>query len=134
MNVWIQYHDFSHKDFPGYSFEEACHTLERFDWKSEMVKQKKLGKYGRESCEAGMGFIAEDGRILHIIPCPKGCSVYHYHFPDKKRFLGIFPREEQETVSKADLPDKHRKLIIESHYGGRHGEVLELLNTHGREW
>jgi hypothetical protein len=134
MNVWMQLHDLSHSDLPDGSIKFAMRALSEFDWDSEILKEEQAAASGAETCPPGIGFVSEDGRILHVLPASHRRSHYHYHFPIEKKMLGFIPSTHQETISVQDLPDEHRTAIIQDHYDGRHMALLGLLRSHGTEW
>ena len=131
MEVWIQRHDLSHSDLHDGTIESAKRALFDFDWESELQKLDRADQPKDDVCPPGIGFVSDDKRILHIMPSRRSLSNYHYHFPERKKLLGLFSITQEETVTVMDLPDEYRETIIERHYEGKHEVVLDLLRSHG---
>ncbi len=94
MNMWIQLHDLSSQDRDSVSEDEAKQTLLTFDWQSELRKRDEVQG---ESCDPGLGLVAQDGAILHICPQDSTSCYVYYHYSKPKKLLGFIPIQSNQT-------------------------------------
>lgn len=86
MKVWIQSADFDAREF-DLNENAAKRLFVEHDWVSEVRKQNAREEAGNEACPPGIGFVRDDGRILHLCPDGRNSMVY-FHRP--KKILGLF--------------------------------------------
>jgi len=128
MNVWIQRHDFSAVDLPDGSMEPALESMAAVDWKSEATLARAAEEEGRDCCPAGIGFVDEDGRVLHLMPDGAGCMNVSYLFPTEEKLFGFLKRTGQGNLFKERLPADHAKAILNEHYQKLHRAILARLS------
>ena len=93
MEVWLQGSDFSSRDLAP-DADTAIREMQSHDWADELQRRDARRRQGEEACDAGIGFVREDGQLLHV--CPAGTTaVVHYHRP--VRVLGFMRRTEAVT-------------------------------------
>jgi hypothetical protein len=119
MEVWIQSAK-SEAEELNLSEEEAKRRFSFHDWAAERRAEAAREEAGQESCAPGMGFVRDDGRILHICPGESVCMV-HFHKPTK--ILGLL-RTSNRVHTAPEIPnDRARELI--GHFYRRRDDVLE---------
>lgn len=126
MTGWIQKHDFSYDDLGILSKRGAIETLNDFDWDSESLKEETEIERGHEACNPGMGLIAEDGTILHIVPSKKG-NLIHLHWKQETKILGLFRRSRSMNSSGIGISPRLTEEIIHSHFLSAHEITRELI-------
>ena len=94
MRVWLHKHDLTAEEFDAPDSSAAKCMLHGFDWASECERQAKSVA---ETCDPGFGLVAGDGHILHICPGANAACRVHFHFPGKRKLLGLFPRTVQQS-------------------------------------
>ena len=101
---WIQHADFSSDDFDPVDYRQATVVIQAYDWTTELRNQADREAAGEEACDSGVGFVAPEGRILHICPGPGGQCYFHYHFTESRKILGLIPASSQSIRSAFDVP------------------------------
>jgi len=114
MNVWIQSADFSTEEFQV-DCDEACDLYQTHNWTAELVLQGTLSNDNKACCPPGIGFVSDEGHILHI--CPGEDEVlFHYHYP--KEILGFFWKTQKsktvEHYPKSSVAELIRKFYAQS--------------------
>lgn len=87
--VWFQTHSFEYKELGALGLAESLDYLNRVDWPEEWRREAQKVAAQEECCPAGMGFRADDGPFLHVMPAPDGVTVL-FEWDEPVRFLGIF--------------------------------------------
>ena len=131
MNIWIQKHDFSSDARDNVEIDDALASYKGFDWDAEILKEEEANAKGIECCPPGMGLVADDKRILHLVPTNRGAQVY-YHSERKKKFLGLFEVSSQGITSVIDFPDAEVKEAVRLHYEGENELLIDFLNAFGK--
>lgn len=122
MRCWVQESDFESSEFEVGSAREALQAFESHDWTSSLARQTKRESEGLETCPPGIGFVAPDGRILHLCPTSGDVAIIHYHYIVSDKLLGLVPRRRQETVTAEAFP---RRQV---------GELLREFFRTNHEW
>ena len=94
MRARLQKHDLTAEEFDALDSSAVKRMLHSFDWASECERQAKSGG---ETCDPGFGLVVGDGHILHICPGANGACRVHFHFPTKRKFLGLIPKTVQQS-------------------------------------
>ncbi len=126
MNAWIQKHDFSSGELGTVSKREAIEALNGFDWDSELQKEAKAIELGHEACSPGMGLIADDGTILHIVPSKEG-HLIHHHWKQQTMILGLFRKSRSVNTSGIGISHQLTEEIFQSHFRSAHERTRELI-------
>ncbi len=121
MTGWIQKHDFSAKELGTLLESVALKALYGFDWDSERATTQE-----RETCCPGMGLIADDGTILHIIPLPEG-NLIHHHWKREKKYLGLFRNICAINSTGEGISPRTTEGIIHSHFLSAHECTPEMV-------
>ena len=124
MKYWIQRADFSAEDLEAVSPAELCSAFERHDWAGEERFRQSLESEGKEWCPPGFGLVPDDGRLLHICPGDKGSAQYHYHYPERRRVLGIIPLQREARIT-WDGSTARACEAIELFVAQRHEELID---------
>ena len=74
LPYWIQRADYSATDFEPVSLPAAQALLRDHDWKAERSYQKSLEDSDEDQCPPGIGFVGDNGRVLHICPEEDGSA------------------------------------------------------------
>jgi hypothetical protein len=124
---WIQRADFSATDYDPVEIGEAVRAFESHNWPRELAFFSDLERAGTECCPPGIGFVDQNGQILHICPRVDGSTMVHYHFTVSRKLLGLIPISESRVETKigvyqSDVPD-----LIRSLFEGRHEWMLHKL-------
>ena len=122
---WIQKADFTSEDFGAVDYKQAQVALKKFDWAKEIQKQNELEKSGNESCDPGIGFISDDGRMLHICPNGKGKAYFHYHFSKTRRLFGLIPSKSDLIASRMDIHEFDLAEVIRRFYLSDHEWIMD---------
>ena len=123
MNYWIQRADFEAEDREAGSASALCDAFGAHDWAAEEEYRAAREAGGEEWCPPGFGVVPGDGRILHICPGEAGAVQCHYHYPERRRILGLFPTRRQATLTwDGDLGRACR--IIELFFDERHDDLV----------
>ena len=117
---WIQKADLTSEDFDAVDYKQAQVALKKIDWRKEIQKQRELEHIGKENCDPGIGFVADDGRILHICQDGKGKAYFHYHFSETRKIFGIIPFKFDQVASRMsiveyELAEVIRRFYLEDH-------------------
>jgi hypothetical protein len=94
ISCWIQHADFTAKDLMPLDADAAVALVTAHDWVSEWRMLRELGAAGGETCPPGVGFVGQNGAILHICPGQDGPAMVHYHFKTLRRWLGFIQYSE----------------------------------------
>ncbi len=93
-SYWIQKHDFSSDEYNNVSLQDTLKAFRKFDWNKELSLRVE-GENDKE-CPPGIGIF--DGAnstsyslFLHICPIDLNYVFINFHYPTKKKLLGIFP-------------------------------------------
>lgn len=125
ISCWIQTSDFESTDIGTVDARAATETFNGFDWTSEESRRAQMEREGRETCDSGMGLVSEDGRILHIGPTGHGKAFLHYHYPERRRILGIPLWKTQMTISNFDIEQSDIDEIIARFFRNDHSWLLQ---------
>ena len=117
---WIQRADLSFEDYAAVDYKKAQSALEKVDWHTEKLRQTELKSAKKENCDPGIGFVADDDRVLRICPDGEGNAYFHYHYPRRFRVLGLIPLKFLRTASRKrtgelDLPELIRRFFLNDH-------------------
>jgi hypothetical protein len=121
---WIQKADFSAEEFASATASEAIDIIHHHDWNRELALRFEREAAGKEFCDPGIGFIASDGRILHICPVNDRSAYFHYHFPVSTKILGLIPRTRQVTSSNMSIQQERLSEVVEKFFQGDHDWLL----------
>lgn len=123
MNMWIQFHDFSSNERQDVDVDQAKQTLSTFDWQSELVNRDQEKE---DSCDPGLGLIADNGSILHICPrTPESCYI-HYHYSTPRKVFGFIPVNEQTSHFIESCSIHTATRLIEHHFDDAREEILKV--------
>lgn len=129
MKVWVQKHDFSSVDLDDGSMEASIEAMAAVDWADEGRLAEAAERDGRDCCPAGIGWVAEDGRILHLMPNGEGTMNISYIFPRRKKsFFGLVNSQGQGDLWLENIPCEGLQAILRDHYDGAHSAILEGLS------
>ena len=123
---WLQRANLEATDGKPVTLEEAKRLFRDHDWAADLAEQRQLDAAGSESCPPGIGFVAGDGRILHICPLQGVVVLMHYHFVQERRLLGLIPVRSQAVASNEHLASARVADAIGYFFGNQHGELLGL--------
>ena len=121
---WIQRADFTSEDYSTVDYKKAERVLKGHDWNAEIKKQEELEQSGKEHCDPGIGFVPDDGRILHICPDGKGKAYFHYHYYETRKILAIIPLRSQQTASKMDINEFELGEVIRRFFLNDHDWLI----------
>lgn len=109
---WIQHADFSCDEFDPVDHIQGPKIIQSVDWKKELAIQEDRKASGKETCDPGVGFVATDGRILHI--CPKQNELYYffYDFKQTRKLFGLFPSHYKSSRMSIDVSLKGLQEVI----------------------
>jgi hypothetical protein len=109
---WIQRADFTTVEHEAVDEHQAHEILCDFDWASERALRDGLKNENQERCDPGIGFVAADGRILHISSDGRGRAYFHYHFRQWSRLLGLIPFKRRTTRSNMKLAEEDLDEVV----------------------
>ena len=121
---WIQRADFFHVDFDPVDEESAIKAYRSHDWMTELIARQRRESSGEEACDPGIGFVAGDGRILHICPGLDGNSYFHYRFNATHKVLWFFEVPTQKTRSAFEVADTEFPDVIQRFFRDDHEWLL----------
>ena len=124
---WIQRADFSVMDGPPVIEADAVRAFLTHDWEAELAFRAQLAGREQEWCDPGIGFVAPDGRVLHICPHPGATADAFYRFQARRRLLGLFPRSTEEARTAYNIDRAQAARLIEHFFASRHEQLLHLL-------
>ena len=126
--MWIQRADFSSsEEKEEVSSAQAARAFTQHDWVGEAELERKLASKGQDLCPPGIGFVAEDGGILHVCPHERGTMI-HLHYSDVRKWLGIIPISRDKVLSvEKDFSREEVSSLIEQFVSGARSEVLARL-------
>jgi hypothetical protein len=127
VTYWIQHADLSAEERGVIDADAALGALEEVDWASELRHLDSLETEQRECCPPGIGFVADDGRILHICPSGSDTALCHYHFRNPGGFLSRLFGTRQATVTAKHVPLSAASGLISSFFAARHDDIVAQL-------
>jgi hypothetical protein len=120
ITCWIQRADFTTADHGVADAAAAAGLMRAHDWADEWQLFENRRADGLETCPPGAGFVKGDGAMLHVSPERDGRALVHYHFRERRRWLGLVPYEEQivrtnGAVVSSQLPEFIRRFYDDDH-------------------
>jgi hypothetical protein len=124
ISYWIQHADFASEDHDPVDVSEAIRVVENHDWISELQKRSQLEESGEEWCDPGIGFVADEGLILHLCPVSADRWYFYYHYAAKQKLLGFIPWSTHLSRRKTDVPSVSIRDAITHFFGSDHDWLL----------
>lgn len=118
FNYWIQKHDYSSIEETDVSEIDTINAFKNFDWENEL-KSFEDDPALEKDCPAGIGIHNGFGQnknaiLLHICPKDKDSVFFNFYYPQKRKFIGIFPYTEEKKYYLESYPlEKLPELIHE---------------------
>jgi hypothetical protein len=134
---WIQLADFSAKDYPPVDLLEAERLLTSYDWQTALAFKRALARSrGEESgdyCMPGIGFVTDDGRLLHICPTDDGTALCTYFltfdFNDAAR-KGFETLDSSKRLWSKFLPLVHQYRALQLFYRDDFDGLIRLIDEY----
>lgn len=111
---WVQRADYSATNYPPVPFRRAWKALRRHDWRAERDHWQQLAEQEQETCMPGIGFVHDQGYVLHF--CPSGFGGGACYLLDGDQIL---------ELSYVDADQQRRLLRLL--YGGRREKLAQLF-------
>lgn len=124
ITYWIQRADFTSDEFDAVDETEARRALTGHGWAAELDLMDTREARDEETCPPGIGFIADDGRILHICPERDGRAMYHYHFKAPWRLLWLIPMSGEGLRTRMDMPFSETPELITRFFANDHDWLI----------
>jgi hypothetical protein len=124
MQYWIQHADFSSEVFDSIDLGSAIAVVKSHDWVGEHQKLRKMNSVGEECCDPGIGFMAKDGRILHICPDGEGEFYFHYHFKKRLSVFGLVLATTSKLRNMFNLPESMLNELVERFFRNDHDWIV----------
>ena len=120
ISYWIQRADFTATEHVPIESVRAVELVRTHDWSSEWRLFREREAAGLETCPPGVGFIAAPGVILHVCPADNGHALVHYHFTERRRWLGLISHNEEvvrtnSAVESSQIPEFVRRFYEDDH-------------------
>ncbi|MBK1884441.1 hypothetical protein JIN85_18640 [Luteolibacter pohnpeiensis] len=128
MNVWIQKHNFESEELPDSGLDAALHAYSAFNWLIEIASYQTSLQGKKDGCPPGIGFVHQNGDLLHFCPLSSEISEVHYYYSFPSRFLGLFPYVSNRDFHLEDFPLCHMRDVLHSHYRGDTALTLDKLH------
>lgn len=128
VSYWIQEADFETAEFDPVDVSGALEAFESHDWSSSLSKARRLESEGVEHCPPGIGYVASDGRILHICPSESNDAVIHYHFSVASRFLGLIPRDRREIRTAEGFATFRVPDLLHQFFAADHQRIIRSID------
>jgi hypothetical protein len=129
VSYWIQEADFETAEFDPVDVSGALEAFEAHDWFSSLSKARRLESEGVEHCPPGIGFVASDGRVLHICPSESNDAVVHYHFSVESRFLGLISRERREIRTAEGFAMLRVPDLLQQFFAADHQRIITTIDS-----
>ena len=124
MIIWIQRHDYSYEELGINTPEKAVGAFEEFDWSDEIQKGKESEE---DSCSPGFGIVSDDRYVLHLCPRDSGDCLIHFHYPHKEKYLFLFARDTQKTITRENISWEDGVLLIEQMFIGNWDQMKTMI-------
>jgi len=94
LSCWIQKHDYSSIEETNVSENGTINAFKNFDRENELKSFEDDPELGKD-CPPRIGIHNGFGQnkntlLLHICPKDKDSVFFNFHYPIKKKFLGLF--------------------------------------------
>jgi len=133
MEAWIQRHDGSMESISAPTVACCLDVLQSFDWESELASYEEALADNRTRCPPALG-LADEDRVLQVMPIRGGCSHYSYSCDHPLRVLAFFGAST--SLNAWAIGDEHREDLVGCHFGGEQerlvGALCRLTQTEGR--
>ena len=123
---WIQRADLSTAEFDPVDVKAAILAYESHPWHRELALEHDREIQDKETCPAGIGFVAAPGHILHICP-GHDTALIHYHFDRVRRILGLFSVRKAEVLTAPAFPSANIPELIERFFQDDHAFFCQKL-------
>lgn len=125
LSCWLQRADFTAIEHPSIDSVRALELVRTHDWPSEwrLLSEREAG--GLEHCPPGIGFTAAPGGILHICPGENGRALVHYHFTERRRWLGVVPRDRAVVRTNPAVESSQLAEFIRRFFDGDHAWLVK---------
>lgn len=129
ISYWIQRADFTATEYPPIDSIRALELIRTHDWPSEwrLLREREAG--GLETCPPGIGFTAAPGRILHICPDEGGGTLVHYHFTERRRWLGLIPHDAAVVQTNPAVESSQLAECVRRFFDGDHAWLASTITT-----
>ncbi len=131
ITYWIQRADFRSDEFDAVSEANAQQALKEHDWPAELDYMDELEAAGTETCPPGIGFVSDDGRILHICPERNGRAMMHYHFTSSWRLLWLIPMSGEGLQTRDDMPFAEAGKLLSNFFANDHDRLIRYAEAKG---
>lgn len=91
IRYWIQQADYTSTEYDPVDVGTAIRILRSHDWPAALEFEREREAAGLETCPPGIGFVADQNRILHICPGRGGTALVHYHTDEPRLFVRTMP-------------------------------------------
>lgn len=130
FSYWIQKHDYSSIEETDVSVNEAIDAFKSFDWGNELKSIEDDPKLEKD-CPAGIGIHNGFGQnkkavLLHICPKDKDSVFFNFHYPLKKKFMGIFPYISDKIYYLESYPIEKVQELIHAVFNNNYDHILKL--------
>ena len=129
---WTQRADFSSTEYAPVDVDAAVRAFESHDWQDEWRLYDELEDTGAECCLPGIGFVRQDGDILHICPDKNSNAMVHYHFAAPRKLLGFIPWGSLSGETRFGVARSAVVELIRFFFEGRHDRMIERLGPPNR--
>jgi hypothetical protein len=111
IRYWTQRADFTTTDFPPATFKEALAALFRHDWSSDLELMRSLENTEQDFCMPGIGFVFQEGRVLHICPNHDATATCFYIADDRSLHRAAVSAREQADLLRLFYRQERARLI-----------------------
>lgn len=124
ISYWIQHADYSSDEFDAVQVEEAILAYQQHDWNAELAVWRKMTDEGEDCCPPGIGYVADDDRMLHLLPEDEKQGSFHYMFKVNAKLLFLIPYRRDKTHFAEHVARERFPSLIRSFFQNRHAELL----------
>ena len=130
FSYWIQKHDYSSIEETDVSENDTVNAFKAFNWENELKSFEDDPALGKD-CPAGIGIHNGFGQnknavLLHICPKDQDSVFFNFHYPHKKKFIGIFPYTSEETYYFESYPLEKVQELIHAVFNNNYDHILKL--------
>jgi len=125
ITYWEQSADFESKEYEEIDLTKAVQIFKSRHWFEEIVVMERLMNSGKEFCPPGIGYVSDEGYILHVCSEEKDNYSIHFIYPTGSKILRKLGLEDQETKSTINLSEEKVILAIENFFNESYDKLMK---------